>query len=316
MCASAIDKGILLEAGTNEVEVLVFRVAGQRFGVNVAKVREVLPVSQVSAVPECHPAVEGVVRIREHVVPLVHLRRFLDGPSADAGASEGQPTMLLLEFSGQQVAYRVEAVERIFRVSWNDTVPLPPLPRMQAPVTSVIVLDGDLVPLIDFETVAARVGGDLSGQAGGAVRSRDASENGARAQCDRTIVFVDDSLLVREMLRDVLSAHGYSQIREFADGQAAWDFLAAQATARDPQGRPTLGGVISDIEMPRMDGFNLARRIRQTPGLTELPVILFSSLISEDNAKKGRQVEASAQVAKPRYDELVAELDRLVALSA
>ena len=133
----------------------------------------------------------------------------------------------------------------------------------------------------------------------------------SRAECP--LVYADDSQLIRKMVGAALTQAGYINLRGFSDGQEAWEYLAALAenTAAD-QIAQKVGAVVSDIEMPRMDGFSLTRRIRDNPVLKDLPVILFSSLISKDNEKKGVQVGATAQISKPKWEDLTATLTEVL----
>ncbi len=300
-------QGILLEAGTNEAEILVFLVNNERYGVNVAKVREVLPVSQVTCTPDSHPAIDGVVQIRESVAPVVDLERFLNTSARPAREHASrdftQDKLLLLEFNQERLAFRVNGVDRIYRVSWKNTIPLPIVVGTMAPVTSVILLGERIVPLLDFESIGAAVGMP------GFHRPEAASRPPHDAACDLPLVLAEDSPLVREMLQDALRDAGYRQIHVFPDGEQTWSFLEELAASSEGQPRhQILAGVISDIEMPRMDGLNLTRRIRAHPVLGDVPVILFSSLVSSSNEKKGMQVGATAQIAKPRYHELTEKL--------
>jgi two-component system, chemotaxis family, chemotaxis protein CheV len=300
---SPMDKGVLLEAGTNEVEILVFHVGRQRCGVNVAKVREVRAVEPVTHLPHYPEAVNGVIRIRESVVPLVDLRRSLWGDSANM-ESAGQESELLLEYNDRLIAFRVQGIERIFRVSWKDLMPLPECPGLLAPVTGVLLLEGSIVALLDFESIGAQLGingdpNDISGVQAEAALSR----------ADCPIIYVDDSQLIRRMLGDALAQVGYNNLHGFNDGQEAWEYLCqvASETPADQIAR-RVGAVVSDIEMPRLDGFSLTRRIREHSQLKDVPVVLFSSLVSKDNEKKGIQVGATAQISKPRWQELTSTL--------
>ncbi len=300
------NQGILLEAGTNEAEILVFLLNGERFGVNVAKVREVLPLSQVTSTPNAHPAVDGVVRIRESVAPVVDLNRFLNGADAAKGedANRGEhDKLLLLEFNQERLAFRVNGVDRIYRVSWKNTIPLPVAIGGATPVTSVILLGERIVPLLDFESVGSAVGMP------GFKRPTTMTTPPRHSASQLPLVLAEDSPLVREMLQDALSEAGYERLHSFPDGEQAWSFIEQLIADHPDQPRTEyLAGVISDIEMPRMDGLNLTRRIREHAVLSDLPIILFSSLISRCNEKKGIQVGATAQIAKPRYQDLTEKL--------
>lgn len=304
---SPIDTGVLLEAGTNEVEILVFRVGDQRFGVNVAKVREVRNKERVLHLPRYPRAVLGVIQIRGSVVPLVDLRGFLGGYDEDQ-QHDDQQADLLLEYNDRLVAFRVQAIDRVFRVSWKDLMPLPQCPGMRAPVTGIILLEGDIITLLDFESIGAVLGvnGDVH------LKRQDPS-TGPVQRSERPLVYVDDSPLIRRMLEDALTAAGYCNIQGFTDGQEAWEYLVRIA-AESPAGAiaERVSCLVSDIEMPRMDGFHLTKRIREHAILKTIPVILFSSLISKDNEKKGKQVGATAQVSKPRWEDLATTLTQLL----
>jgi two-component system chemotaxis response regulator CheV len=301
---SAIDTGILLEAGTNEAEVLVFRIRGRRFGVNVAKVREVLPLETVTDIPRSHTAVDGLVDVREAVMPLVNLGKYLyaDESTSDDNTSD---SLLLLEFNKQNIAFRVQGVERIFRVSWKDTLPAPQLGEDASPVTSILRQKEGLVPLLDFESICATIG--LSGMAT-TLDSIPKVESVERSHMP--IIFADDSRLICEMIKDSLVEAGYTSVKGFSDGQDAWNYLAPLAENSTPEDiRSKVACIVTDIEMPRMDGLNLTKKIREHPVTADLPVIVFSSIATKDNEKKGLQVGATAQVSKPHYDDLVATVD-------
>ncbi|MHC2070361.1 chemotaxis protein [Bremerella sp. T1] len=303
-----INTGILLEAGTNEAEILVFEVAGQTFGVNVAKVKEVLGVTKVTGLPEGHPSIEGVVRIRQDVVTLIHLGHFLYGDIPEAVSREGD-CLLLLEFNQRPLAFRVSRVHRIYRVSWKATRPLPVTAGMNAPITSVVLIDGKLVQILDFESIGAEVAGITDES------TTEASVTRIDAP-DIPVVFAEDSRMISEMIRDHLQDAGFTNIHGFVDGQAAWDYL--ESLSEDESGetiRNKVGILITDVEMPRMDGFSLAKNVRMHPVLSQIPVIIFSSLVSKDNQKKGAQVGVDVQVSKPRYGELLEKTRQLVGLS-
>lgn len=299
---SGIDSGILLEAGTNEVEILLFQVGKQLCGVNVAKVREARTLEQVTFLPSFPDSVDGVVRVRDRVVPAVDLEKYLWG-TTNRG-DQASERHLLLEFNDRLIAFRVQAIDRVHRVSWKDIKPMPQGTGNDAPVTGILVLGGKIVTLLDFESIGANLGISGSTQISGELTGAVSSE---ATRCP--LVFADDSALIRRMMEDALRQAGYEDIRAFVDGQEAWDYLASLAEASSPETvRQSVAGIITDVEMPRMDGFSLTKRIRENPVLKDLPVILFSSLVSKDNQKKGQQVGATAQVSKPKWEDLSATL--------
>jgi two-component system chemotaxis response regulator CheV len=304
--ACGIDTGILLEAGTNELEILVLRAGDSLFGVNVAKVREVLTIDRPTRLPQSHAAVEGTVQIRGQVVELVNLVQFLFGTGE---VSRPRPTdkMVVLEFNQDLIAFRLHGVEQIFRTSWNTVQPMPHIRGHKAPVTGIVLREGRLIQMLDFESIGAHVG--MSRQ----LPARQNAPLPAATRAELPIVFAEDSPLVSEMLQDTLKQAGYLNVTGFVDGQAAWNHLqelSTQGPADELWRR--VGVLVSDVEMPRLDGLTLTRRIRDNPLLASLPVVIFSSIVSRDNAKKGQQVGADAQVAKPRYAELASTLERLL----
>jgi two-component system, chemotaxis family, chemotaxis protein CheV len=308
---SPADHGILLEAGTNEAEVLAFRVCGARFGVNVAKVREVVPLERLTPIPHSHPAIDGLAEVREMVIPLINLRKFLFNKD-DCRAADGTENLLLLEFNNIHTAFRVEEVERIYRVSWKDTRPVPRLGENACPVTSVLRQKEGLLPMLDFESICATVG--LGGMA---VDLDSINKDQAIDKANLPIVYADDSQLVRAMVKDSLHEAGFHHLRGFPDGQDAWTYLSEVAENSTPESiHQKVACIVTDVEMPRMDGLSLTKKIRQDSVLNHVPVVVFSSIATKDNQKKGIQVGASAQVSKAKYDELVSEVTRLVTMGA
>ncbi len=305
--AAPADHGILLEAGTNEAEVLAFRVCGARFGVNVAKVREVVPLERLTPIPHSHPAIDGLAEVREMVIPLINLRKFLFN-DAEARSVDGTENLLLLEFNNIHTAFRVEEVERIYRVSWQNTRPVPQLGENACPVTSVLRQEEGLLPMLDFESICATVG--LGGMS---VDLDTIAKDQSALQAEMPIVYADDSQLVRAMVKDSLQEAGFTHLRGFPDGQDAWEYLTELTEKSTVESiREKVACIVTDVEMPRMDGLSLTKKIRQDPILSSVPVVVFSSIATKDNQKKGIQVGASAQVSKAKYDELVEAIHQLL----
>jgi len=305
----SIGGGILLEAGTNEAEILVFELAGEKFGVNVAKVKEVLHLNGVTGIPNRHPSVEGVVRIRGDVVTLINLAHFLLGASPESAPQAGDH-LLLLEFNQQQIAFRVHKVHRIFRVSWQATQPLPSAPGMNSPITSVALIDGQMIQILDFESITNTIVG---------LGDEPAIENREPMVADRSalgIIFAEDSKTISGMLADHLAEAGFTRAQGFFDGEEAWRYLRDLANTGGREAiREQMSVLVTDVEMPRMDGFTLAKLVRGHEAMAHVPIVIFSSLVSRDNEKKGRQVGVNAQVAKPRYGELISTINQLTAAS-
>ncbi len=297
-----LEKEILLESGTNELELLVFDVADYTFGINVAKVREVMPTAEITGLPRSHSSVRGVFNLRNEVIPCVSLRDHLG-----VGTTHENPesTMILTDLNQQQTAFLVDGVERIRRLSWENVLAVPALEALATvPVTALARCEDRLVVMLDFEKILD----DVTNQ----YFRTDAVENplGLLRQ-ELRILFVEDSPTVREAIGNTLRASGYTQTLFFPNGDEAWRWMVQRF---EETGRLEDVGdlVISDIEMPQVDGLHLTKRIKGHPELKELPVLLYSSIVTADNEKKGRAVGADAQVSKPELKEVVRLADELI----
>lgn len=295
-----LQQDILLESGTNEVEILVFRVGSYRLGINVAKVREILPSQRITRIPHAHRSVLGCFRLRETVVPCVSLQRHLDQPEQ---ASQ-QGNLILTEFNRCQIAFIVDAVERIHRISWEEISPVPSvMNEARSPVTAVVRLDGCLVSMLDFEFIAAEISQED--------QTETVVENPSGIPREQArILIADDSQTVRFAVESTLRNSGYTQVRSFEHGGQVWDWLREELAAH-PEGKAVAELLVCDVEMPSMDGFHLTQNIKQHPRLKQLPVVLYSSILTPDNLKKGRAVGADAQVTKPELARLVELADEL-----
>lgn len=300
---------ILLESGTNELEVLVFRVDETSYGVNVAKVREVIGQVEITKVPMMHAAMAGVFKLRDSTIPLVDLHLYFQ---PGCPSSVELRNVIFMEFNGMRIGFLVDRVERIFRVSWDTVEPMPLVDASANNViTSVCRLDERLVLMVDFEKIAFDVGGR-----GAFGESVDQAEGEGIDRGSHCILLAEDSPTIRGMIEQTLTRAGYGKIVASGDGAAAWDQLERQRRGELSQ---PFTIVITDIEMPQMDGLHLCRRIKEDSVLKALPVVVFSSLVSKSNLKKCQSVGADAAITKPQISRVVELVDRLLeryALSA
>ncbi len=300
---------ILLEAGTNEFEVLVFKLGDQPFGVNVAKVREVIQPRETMDVPYKHPSVIGLFEIRGKVLTLIDLRVHLgvarSEENEDSSRADGVVgSVIITEFNGVRIGFLVNRVERIHRLSWAQMLPPPRLglgdhdDATVSATTGVLDLDGELTLMIDFESVADAILMEQKFEA------RRIDNPMAVDRGSYRVIIAEDSPFMRSQIRKIMIASGYIRLEMYPDGQSAWDAISKDG--------PQIDAIVSDIEMPRMDGLRLTKLIKENPQTKDIPVVLFSSLISEDNANKGRQVGATVQIPKPELPEMVTLVDRIV----
>ena len=298
-----LDKEILLESGTNELELLVFSVADYTFGINVAKVREVLPTAEITSLPRAHSSIRGVFKLRNNVIPCVSLMDHLGIAST---RENPESTMILADFNQQQTAFLVDDVERIHRLSWQDILSVPGLEALShTPVTALARCDDRLIVMLDFEMILD----DVTDQ----FFRTDAVDNPLGLPREKLrILMAEDSPTVREAIGNTLRNSGYVQLTFCENGEEAWRWISGRLNETGGTGN-VCDLVISDIEMPQVDGFHLTRRIKEHPQLKQLPVLLYSSIVTPDNQKKGRAVGADAQVAKPELNEVVRLADELIA---
>ncbi len=299
---------ILLEAGTNELEIVEFyleeettREDGQPYtgyyGVNVAKVLEIIRKPKITELPEVsHPSVMGAFNLRSRVIPLVDLSLWLGKTRVENEA----PKVIVTEFNQVTTAFLVSGVTRIHRISWEQVEPPSPYVTMVtgSSITGVVKLEGRIVLILDLEKIVADLNPELA-------LHIDESALPEFTDSYRALV-ADDSSLVREMLKSLLERAKFV-VDIVNNGKEAWDRLEkikARAVAENRPVTDFLQVLISDIEMPFVDGHNLTKRVKEDPALKNLPVILFSSIITEKLRHKGESVGADDQISKPEVTHL------------
>jgi two-component system chemotaxis response regulator CheV len=297
------NKGILLETGTNEFEIIEFSIGNTSYGINVAKVREIINAVPVTTLPNSHPYVEGIFTLRGKVMPLVDLVKCL--------SIEGQantPKIIISEMNSYFVGFKVDEVSRIHRLSWSQMEPAPNDSNSNR-VIGIVKLENRLVILLDFEKILSEINPEISRKM---TVIPDSSADLVAIRKTKTILIAEDSPMLRELLLSTLHAAGYNTIA-MENGQKAWEKLEAIASSTEPVVKQ-IQLVITDIEMPQMDGHHLTKQIKENKILQELPVIIFSSLISPEMQRKGEALGAYAQITKPEIEELIRTVDKKIAV--
>jgi two-component system chemotaxis response regulator CheV len=303
---------ILLESGTNELEIVEFFLdePGYRghYGVNVAKVVEIIRLQPCTAMPQMrHPAVMGAFSHRDgKVVPLVDLSKYLDKETT----SNDDAKIIVTEFNSIVTGFLVSGVTRIHRLSWQAVEePGGFLQNMSRnSITGVVRLEQRVVFLLDMENVVADMDPSLAIRLGKG--TQDLAENK-----HYTILHADDSGSIRSLVKKLLEGSGSFIVRQAVSGEDAWEVLNEMKDQAAAEGKPIgdfVQAVISDIEMPRMDGLTLCRKIKEDPILKVLPVALFSSIVSQSLEHKGKSVGADAQFAKPDLQKLSEKVLELI----
>ncbi|MBO9540530.1 chemotaxis protein CheV [bacterium] len=299
---------ILLDAGTNELEVVEFMLhsptasdAGAMgyFGINVAKVKEIVTMPVPLEIPMTHPAVAGAMSLRGQVITLIDLAKWLGLPSTITKKTR----VIVTEFNGAVTGFIVSSVSRIHRISWSQVVPPPSTASMgmSDSLTAVVKLDERVLLLLDFEAILAELNPNIS------LSARAGSIKSAEEREGRLILIAEDSGAIRRIIVNSLKTAGY-EVVACENGEEAWNWLNDRVGAGEPL--PDL--LISDIEMPQIDGLHLLSRIKATDGLKQLPVVMFSSLGNDSNREKAIKLGAKDLILKPDLPHLVELVDATV----
>ena len=295
--------GILLESGTNEIEIMRFVIDEELYGINVAKVKEIMISGAVKPVPHAHPSVEGIFKPRGALLTVVDLPLYLTGREHE---KKPKDLFMVTSFNQLNVAFRVHRVDGISRISWRDIQkPDKTITNGDAGVTTGIAsCEGQLVTILDFEKIVTDIAPDTG------IKLSDVDELREQETDGINIVLAEDSIFLMKMIEEALARAGYVHLTKFNNGQEAWDYLCKIREDPDLEEKASL--VITDIEMPEMDGHRLTKLIKSDEKLKNIPVIIFSSLINEDMERKGKELGADAQLSKPEIGKLVNIIDGLL----
>ena len=305
--AETHENQILLESGTNEIEIMEFTIDGNLYGINVAKVREILISAPVKHMPHAHPAVEGIFKPRDAVITVVDLPKYLNGESDNKGVKD---LFIITNFNKMYIAFRVHSVVRISRISWTD-IQKPDKTvsgGAEGVATGIAQCGGDLVTILDFERIVAEIAPETS------IQIEEIDSLGPRSRNDQPIWVAEDSILLSKMIETSLRKAGYVNLRMFSNGRELWEALNGIPASRDLHEDVAL--IITDIEMPQMDGHRLTKLVKDNHRFNCIPLIIFSSLISEEMRIKGRQLGADEQLTKPEIGHLVDVMDHLLVKAA
>lgn len=296
-----MDTKILLENGTNELEILEFKLGENSYGINVAKINEIIPYQAVTPVPNSHPSIEGIFMPRETMITAIDLRNALQ-----LGDSKPEGLFIITNFNKLDVAFHVDKVVGINRYSWKQIIkPDATINNDQDGIsTGVIKMDGRLVIILDFEKIVT----DISPETGLKLTEIDAL--GTRERSQSPILIAEDSHLLNKLISDALTKAGYINQKRTEDGLAAWNYI--NECLQEGKLDEKIACVITDIEMPQMDGHRLTKLIKSDDRFKHLPVVIFSSLVNEEMRRKGEALGADAQLSKPEIGKLVQEIDKLL----
>lgn len=294
-----MDTKILLENGTNELEVLEFTLDENSYGINVAKIKEIISYMPVTPIPNAHPSIEGIFMPRDTMITAIDLKNCLQ-----RGVSEAGGLFIVTNFNKLDIAFHVDTVVGIHRFSWTEIIKPDSTISSDSTASGIVKMGDKLIIILDFERIVS----DINPETG--LRFEQIAELGERDRCDVPILIAEDSPFLNRLIVEALHKSGYANLIHTANGQEAYDIIT------DFKKQGTLSEhvqcVITDIEMPMMDGHRLTKLIKSDEETKDIPVVIFSSLVNDEMRLKGEQLGASAQLSKPEIGELVGVLDNLL----
>ena len=296
-----MDTKILLENGTNELEVLEFKLDGNAYGINVAKIKEIIPYMPVTPVPNAHPSIEGIFMPRDTMITAIDLKNCLQ-----RGTSEPGGLFIITNFNKLDIAFHVDSVVGIHRVSWRDIIkPGSTVSTTEEGIsTGIIKFEDRLIIILDFEKIVT----DINPETG--LKLTDIEELGERHRNDIPILIAEDSPLLNKLIVDSLHKAGYANLIHTENGQQAYDVI--QECKKEGTLKEHVQCIITDIEMPIMDGHRLTKLVKADDETKDIPIVIFSSLVNDEMRRKGEALGANAQLSKPEIGNLVRTVDQLV----
>ena len=296
-----MDTKILLENGTNELEVLEFKLDGNAYGINVAKIKEIIVYQQVTPVPNAHPSIEGIFMPRDTMITAIDLKNCLQ-----RGTTEPGGLFIITNFNKLDIAFHVDSVIGIHRVSWRDIIkPGTTVSTTEDGVsTGIIKFEDRLIIILDFEKIVT----DINPETG--LKLTDIEELGERQRIDIPILIAEDSPLLNKLIVDSLHKAGYANLIHTENGQQAYDVI--QECKKEGTLKEHVQCIITDIEMPIMDGHRLTKLVKSDDETKDIPIVIFSSLVNDEMRRKGEALGANAQLSKPEIGNLVRTVDNLV----
>ena len=294
---------ILLESGTNELGIMEFTIDGHLFGINVAKVSEIMTYCPVTPMQNAHPAIEGVFKPRDILMTVINLPKYLHLPERE---NTEKDIFIIADFNNMRVAFHVNSVVGINTISW-ESISKPDKTIYggdEGVATGIAEYEGRLITILDFEKIVT----DISPESG--IKVSDLDYLGERSRNDYPILIAEDSMLLSKLILESLKKAGYVNVTATNNGKEAWDYLCEAKEHNEVAQHAAC--LITDIEMPQMDGHRLIKLIRDDSELKNIPIIVFSSLINEEMKVKGKELGADEQISKPEIAKLVSIIDRLV----
>lgn len=309
---------ILLESGTNELEIIEFYVGSQPLGINVQKLKEIISFdeSNLTVIPDSHPSMMGTLLLRGDTIPLIDLKKHLKQRQQTDASETQRSVVMVCEFNHRTNGFKVDGVNQIHRISWSNVEPIAPiLAKFEPRFTGSIHVGDREILLLDLEHIVGELDPDSVLDDRKSTDSTNDSEAPSPTRNNAKILMAEDSTIIRSGLQKVLKEAGFNSLEVFVDGEKCYQRilqLKQEADANKADIRDYLRLVISDIEMPKMDGLTLCRKVKEELNYKHLPVILFSSLINPPMEVKCDSVGADNYAAKPEVEKLIGLMDKYI----
>lgn len=310
---------ILLESGTNEMEIIEFYLGTQSFGINVHKLKEIIPFDSnaVTAVPDRAESMLGTLLLRGATIPLIDLKEHVSQRIKEQ-VEDARPVVLVCEFNDRVNGFLVDGVNMIHRVSWENVMPMAQfIDQYQPRFTGSINIEGREILIMDLEHIVAEFDPEAALDYNAQLHKEELQEKIPHTRQKMKLMLAEDSSLIRAGISKVLTSSNYENLEIFVDGQQCYNAimkLRNEVVENDGKITDHLNLLISDIEMPKMDGLTLCKKIKEDPILKDLVVVMFSSLINEQMKLKCDSVGADGYATKPQIPMLVEMIDRFLGI--
>lgn len=307
---------ILLETGTNEMEIIEFYLGTQPFGINVHKLKEIITFDQeaLTVIPGSGEGMLGTLLLRGTTIPLIDLKSHIAQKEKDV-EGDARQVVLVCEFNDRVNGFKVDGVNQIHRVSWEDVQPMASFIDQYRPrFTGSVNIEGREILIVDLEHIVAEFDPEANLDYEAGLHAAEMQEKTPHTREKMKLMLAEDSALIRNGIEKVLKGANYKDLEIFVDGQKCYDQIQ-KIRQRVVDGEPLSGMLnllISDIEMPQMDGLTLCKKIKDDPVLRDVKVVMFSSLINEQMAAKCDQVGADGYATKPQIPYLVEMMDKFL----
>lgn len=280
-----------------------FKVGNNYYGINVAKIREIISYQTPTPIPNADPRIEGIFMPRDEIISIIDLAEVMHLEKPEKVSND---MYIVTNFNQLNTAFHVNAVLGIHRVSWSDIVKPDSTINTagEGMATGIIRIDKKLIIILDFEKIVSEINPETG------LKVSDVEHMKNRSRNESPILIAEDSALLSKMIVNCLEQAGYTNLVTTDNGQECWDKLQEYLAEGDIDEKVSC--IITDIEMPQMDGHRLTKLVKEHERLKHIPLIIFSSLVNAEMRRKGEQLGANAQLSKPEIGQLVGAIDKLI----